>query len=163
MIVIADPSPLRYLILIGRIELLPVLFQQVVAPPGVLKELSHPNSPAPVKIWSASKPTWLAVWSPRGHESSLTANLGLGESEAITLAEETRADALLTDDGAARREAERRGIRVQGTLGVLDLAAQVGLVDLTAAIEQLRTTNFRAGERLIQFFLERDRRRKSGP
>jgi predicted nucleic acid-binding protein len=142
MIVIADSSPLRYLILIGRVELLASLFEHVIAPPGVVKELSHPSSPAPVRTWSASTPSWLTVRSPRGHDSSLSINLGLGESEAIALAEETQADALLTDDRAARREAEGRGIRVQGTLGILDLAAQIGLIDFPSAIEQLRSTTF---------------------
>jgi hypothetical protein len=65
------------------------------------------------------------------------------------------------DDEAARLEAERRNIPVQGTLGVLDLAAEHGLlVDLPDNIQRLRSTNFRASKKLFDFFLERDGLRK---
>jgi len=45
---------------------------------------------------------------------------------------------------------------VLGTLGILDLAAEQGLVDFRAAVGKLLATNFRAGSKLIQYFLERD-------
>jgi len=57
-------------------------------------------------------------------------------------------------------EAVNRNIPVQGTLGVLDLAAEHGLVDFENAVEKLRKTNFRASKKLIQFFSERDAQRK---
>jgi len=86
--------------------------------------------------------------------------LGAGECEAITLAEELKADALLVDDWAARREAERRKVSIQGTLGLLSLAAERGLIDLGEAIGRLRTANFRASEGLLRLMIERDRDRK---
>jgi predicted nucleic acid-binding protein len=46
MIVIADTSPLHYLILVGEVELLPKLFQQVLIPREVAEELSHKGHPA---------------------------------------------------------------------------------------------------------------------
>src|SRR5579863_3198265 len=156
MIVIADSSPLRYLILIGRVEILRDLFRQIVVPASVIGELAHPNSPAPVHAWIVNPPEWLILRVPQSVDKSLSGRLGAGESEAIAIAEELGADALLTDDNAARKEAERRRIPVQGTLGVLDLAAQIGLADLPAALADLSATNFRASRKLIQFFLDRD-------
>jgi hypothetical protein len=51
-----------------------------------------------------------------------------GEREAIALAEALRADALIIDE-KGRREAERRKLRVIGTVRVLDDAAEAGLLD----------------------------------
>lgn len=53
------------------------------------------------------------------------------------------------DDAEGRREAERRQIRVGGTLGVLDEAGRRGLVDLQSALERLQQTNFRLSPTLI--------------
>ena len=79
--------------------------------------------------------------------------MGPGETEAVALAEEVPATILLVDDWAARREAERRKLAIQGTLGLLALAGQLGLTDLPQAIARLRQTNFRASEKVIQSFL----------
>jgi predicted nucleic acid-binding protein len=44
--VVADTSPLNYLILIGEIELLPKLYESVAIPAEVLMELQSPGAPA---------------------------------------------------------------------------------------------------------------------
>ena len=49
---------------------------------------------------------------------------------------------------------------VEGTLGILDLAAEHGLADFSDAVGRLMQTNFRASGKLIQFFMDRDARRK---
>ena len=82
-----------------------------------------------------------------------------GEREAITLAEALRADALVMDDRAGRREAERRGLRVIGTLRVLYDAAEAGLLDLTEALEALRRSGFYIDPRLSQELLTRHKQR----
>ena len=51
------------------------------------------------------------------------------ESEAIALATEVYADVVLMDEQAGRQEALRRGLKVVGTLSVLNEAEQVGLVN----------------------------------
>jgi predicted nucleic acid-binding protein len=160
MIVVADASPLRYLLLIEAVQVLPDLFGRVSIPPAVLDELTRVNTPEPVRLWISHLPDWLDLRAPRRSPSLLPLTLGAGEREAITLAEELKADALLVDDWAARREAERRNLVVQGTLGLLSLASERGLVDLTEAICRLRTTNFRASEELLRSMLDRDRDRK---
>lgn len=162
MIVVSDSSPLRYLILIEQIHLLPVLYDDIFVPPGVINELTQPDTPLSVRNWVGRPPAWITVRSPRPPLPSFTLQLGLGECEAIALAEQIGADALLADDGSARREAARRRIPVQGTLGILDLGAERGLVELPGALSNLLSTNFRASGRLIQFFLDRDARRRAG-
>ena len=52
MIVIADTSPLNYLVLIGHIEILPQLYLQVVIPEEVLEELQSPGTPVAALDWA---------------------------------------------------------------------------------------------------------------
>jgi predicted nucleic acid-binding protein len=59
------------------------------------------------------------------------------------------ADLLLMDDRKAVSAAEGKGLRVTGTLGVLDLVAGQGLVDFAKAVEDLERTNFRRTEALL--------------
>lgn len=159
MIVVADSSPLRYLILIEQANLLPVLYGSILLPPEVVGELTRNETPHAVRNWIETLPAWVDVRTPQSSLSELAPALGRGEREAIALAQEVFADALLVDDEAARREAYRRNIPVQGTLAVLDLAASHGLVSFTAALQRLMATNFRASPRVIQFFLQRDAER----
>jgi len=160
MIVIADSSPLRYLILIREIELLPVLYGKIILPPSVVFELTQSSTPRPVRAWMKDLPDWVTVVPPSLPLALFSTALDLGEREAISLALELSADLLLADDGAARMEAARRKIPVQGTLGILDLAAEHSFVDFSKALGKLMRTNFRASTKLIQFFLDRDAQRK---
>src|SRR5690348_1042241 len=117
MTVVADTSPLNYLILIGSIDVLPALFQQVTVPPSVIAELRHAGSPEAVRRWVQSPPAWLDVRPLSNPPLSL--NLGPGEVEAISLALELRAEKTLIDDRRARRAATDLGLTVVGTLAVL--------------------------------------------
>ena len=53
------------------------------------------------------------------------------------------------DDRAGRQEARRRGLEVTGTLGILRIAAERGLIDVPIALKNLRTTNFYLDDELI--------------
>jgi predicted nucleic acid-binding protein len=163
MIVIADSSPLRYLVLIEEIEVVSRLFGRILIPPAVIDELTRPKTPLPVRLWIESLPEWCTVRSPKLPMPHFPLALGSGECEAIALAEELGADGLLADDYAARVESASRGILVVGTLAILDLASEEGLLNLPSAMQKLMSTNFRAHRELVEFYLERDRvRRKTG-
>ena len=88
-------------------------------------------------------------------------DLGMGEREAIILAEEHSPDVLLLiDETKGRAEAKRRGITSTGTLGVLDAAAEAQLIDLVQAISRLRLTNFHVKPVLLKTLIDRDNSRK---
>ncbi|HEY4360791.1 MAG TPA: hypothetical protein VGN17_07480 [Bryobacteraceae bacterium] len=153
MIVVADTTPLRYLIAIDRDQLLPALYGRVLIPPAVGLELSHESTPAAVRTWMASQPSWLDVRQPN-QIPRLGIELGKGEEEAIALAEEVAADLLLIDEWDARREAARRSLRVVGTLRVLADGAARGLADLEESFRRLRQTNFRVHPELLEALLK---------
>lgn len=128
MIVVADTSPLNYLILIGVTEILPSLYGRVIVPATVARELEHEGSPPLVRTWMAHIPAWLEVRSDPVSDPAL-AYLDSGERAALALVQLLKADTLLINDRIGRREAKRRHIPVTGTLGVLADAHKAGLVD----------------------------------
>jgi predicted nucleic acid-binding protein len=82
-------------------------------------------------------------------------HLGAGEKDAILLAEEIGADLLIIDERAGYTEAENRGLLVTGTLGVLEKAADLSLVNLTQAVSRLLATNFRIRRNIVETLLRR--------
>lgn len=150
MIVVADASPLQYLVLIEHVDVLPSLFGTIGVPPAVLSELSHPVAPEAVRRWAVNKPDWLLIRVPRETLVAAHGTLGAREREAIALAVELSADALLMDDRDGRREAEKRNLTVFGTLRVLADASHLGLLALPVALDRLMRTNFRATEQLMR-------------
>ena len=63
MIVVADTSPILYLVLIDQIDLLGSLYGEVVIPDAVAAELNATKSPAVVRSWIANLPLWARVES----------------------------------------------------------------------------------------------------
>jgi predicted nucleic acid-binding protein len=157
-VVVSDTSPLHYLILCGAETILPRLFRQVVIPPTVFRELQQPNTPPHVRQWAHSLPTWIAVQTPK--TLNLALDVDAGELEAICLAQEIKADAVLMDDRAGRNAAIHCGLAVVGTIGLLEQAAARELIELPRAMERLRQTNARLDAGLIYAALERDKARK---
>jgi predicted nucleic acid-binding protein len=148
MIVVADSSPLNYLILIGAAGVLEPLYTRVVVPETVSIELKQPRTPAQVRTWIENPPAWLDITLDPPPDTGLDA-LDPGERAAIGLAILLKADRLLIDDADGRAEAERRHLQVTGTLGVLAAAHRSGLLDFDIAIELLSNTTFYVSSRLL--------------
>ncbi len=153
MIVVSDTSSINYLLLIGHIDLLPQLFQQIIIPDMVRKEMLDPLAPPALQKWITHPPSWLTVQTVSGIDTTLNA-LDPGEQAAITLAQTLPADLMIIDERLGRRVASDRGIPIIGTLGILDDAASQGLIELTDAIARLQQTNFRISRRIIRTLLE---------
>ena len=161
MIVIADTTPLNYLVLIDAADLLPQLFGQVLIPPAVFAELKDPGTPPPVRAWLTNTPSWLQIQIVRSSPDPALDYLDPGEREAIALAEELKAYLLLVDENDARREAARRKLLFIGTLGILRRAAQLNLIDLPSMLAKLQQTTFYVSPEVIQSLLDEDAQRKN--
>jgi len=159
MIVVADTSPINYLILIDQIHLLPQLYGRVLVPPSVWRELNDPHAPGEVRAWTVAIPDWLSVCPLTSEPDPTLGFLDLGEREAIALAEELHADYLIVDESLARSTATRRKLSVIGTLGVLRSAARLALINLPEALSKLQATTFFAAPELFRLLLEEDAQR----
>lgn len=157
MIVVADTSPICYLLLIGGIDLLPQLYGRVLIPQIVQQELADERSPAIVQAWISQPPSWLVIQTVNVPSDSDLDNLDPGERAAIVLAEQQGADLIIIDELSGRRVALSRQFRVTGLLGVLSEAARQNLVDLPGAIARLQQTTFRASPELIESLLQQHR------
>ena len=157
-LVIADTGPVNYLILIGHIDVLPRMFERVALPTAVQSELSNSLAPPAVQRWIADFPAWLEI--AQTPAVPLLTGIHKGEAAAIALATAMHADLLLMDDRRGLRAAKQQGLRVTGTLGILDLAAQRGLAKFAQAVERLRQTNFRVPQAVLDALLEKHTEKK---
>jgi predicted nucleic acid-binding protein len=153
MIVVADTTPINYLILIEEIDVLPMLYGRVIVPRLVSEELMRSRAPAMVREWMKQPPDWLEVLSPTPVVDTKLAKLDAGERDAIALAEQLSADQLIVDELLGRREAERRNLPVIGTIGVIREAAEMGLLDLRSAFERLQQTSFHVSPAILASLL----------
>ena len=114
-----------------------------------------------MRNWIADPPAWLHVHETPSRESDHASVEGLdeGEAAAIALAISLDADLLLMDDRRGVMVARGKGLRVTGTLGILDLAAQRGLVNFAEAVDSLRRTTFRIPEALLNSLVEKHAKR----
>lgn len=161
MIVVADTTPIRYLVFLGRAEILREIFGTVHVPPEVLRvELRGRRTPEVVRRWAEAPPTWLVERSPSRVDPDLPEKLQRGEIEAISLAIEMSADWMLMDDRDARKAARERGFQVVGTLAILEEGAVRGLVDIDRAVEELKGSNYYATAEQYGVVVENVRRRK---
>jgi len=137
VIVLSDTSVLTNLAAIQHLHLLPQLYERVIIPLAVFRELADivPPVPGTLEVQTA---TWLEV--KQVVERSIVerfqtqVRLDPGESEAIALALELGADLLLIDERRGRAEANRLGLKITGILGILVEAKHCNLV---AAVKPL--------------------------
>jgi len=140
--VVSNSSPLIALVRIQRLDLVPGILESVLIPPVVAREIG-PSIP--------DLPDWLQVRGLSRSPSLLGSRgrLGDGEWEAIALASEPGAAAILIDDRPARRLAEMAGLSVIGPLGLLLEAKKVGLIrTIRPELDKLLETSFFLGGQL---------------
>ena len=143
MKIVCNSSVLIALDNAGILHILKELFKEVLIPKAVRKEVFERRKlPAFVKCVEISGPIALKV---------LESNLEAGEGEAICLYEELDADLLIIDDLEGRRVAERLGINITGTLGVLLLAKREKFVDkVKPLLDEIVGHGFRVADELYK-------------
>jgi uncharacterized protein len=119
--IVSDAGPIIHLSLISQLDLLPALYGRILIPEQVYQEVvvQSEDLPGSSELRSTDWADLVAVDTKTDLFRALTTNLDLGESAALCLALDRRADLILCDDLQARLAAEKLGLRVKGTLGVL--------------------------------------------
>jgi len=126
MILIADASPLIALSLCNQLNLLTLLFKEIIIPVKVFEEINVTDKPEAQKIIPFIQDK---IQKIDLNDIIISApNLGAGELEAMALYKKLNADYLLVDDKKARQIALYNNIKVIGSIGVLILAKQKKLI-----------------------------------
>lgn len=128
-VVVSDTSPVRALAHLGRLDLLSALFDEVVVPPAVARELKNPAG-AGRAVDPASIPHVRVAPPPDEQRvrELLAEDLHRGEAEAIALALELKVKAILVDERDAVSASRRLGLEPIGVLGLLLRAKSLNLV-----------------------------------
>jgi len=130
-IILSDASCLIVLEKIGELELLHIVFGEIVATGEVAAEYGLPL------------PVWISVRNPRdeNYRQILEASVDKGEASAIALAVELGDCLLIIDDLKGRNLAEQLGINITGTFGLIIEAKLSGHIEsvkpLLAKIKQI--------------------------
>ncbi|RME49601.1 MAG: DUF3368 domain-containing protein [Caldilineae bacterium] len=130
MIVVSNTSPLTNLAAIGQFEVLHRLYARLYIAPTVWEELN-----AGGERWPGRDEVVIADWieshlvQNQALVTALRRDLDHGEAESITLALELKADLVLLDEKEGRHAAQRLGLQVVGTVGILLEAKARGLIE----------------------------------
>ena len=137
--VVVNTTPIIALSLIGRLDLLRHLYTEVLIPPAVRAEVISGGTERAGMV-ELQQSSWICetqLQSPRS--ADLLVDLDRGEAEVLVLALEQQADLVILDERLARRHAQRLGLPLTGTLGVLLRAKQRGFISsVRNSIEELQ-------------------------
>ena len=161
MIVISDTTPIISLLKIGRLGLLEKLFGEVFIPDAVYAELTADKrfteeacavSDAPyIKTVPVSNPGAVRILR-------MATGLDQGESEAIVLTDELKADILLMDEAKGRTISGQMGIAIMGTIGLLISAYEDKLLtsdEVRTCMDDLQRSGRHIGKKHYQKLLGR--------
>lgn len=133
---VSNSSPLIFYAAIGRFDLLHETYGEILVPPAVWQETVVVSGDRPGADEIRRAP-WIRHESPidRDVSSPLLVGLDAGEAEAIAVAILMRSRIpVILDDLIARRVAQRMGLAVTGSAGVLIEAKRLGLIEQVAPI-----------------------------
>lgn len=147
---VLNASPLIVLARIGREGLLLSLADRVVVPRPVAEEIQAGPAQDPARQALAAD-RFTVVDTPPPPQELLAWDLGRGETAVLSLAITERTWTAILDDAAARKCARGFSIPVKGTLALVLLAKQRGLIPSAAeVIQALLTSGFRLDDQIIQ-------------
>jgi len=139
-VTIADTSCLILLDKIGRIDLLESVFGKITVTRRVAYEFQK------------QLPESFEITNPQddNYQKLLMSFLDSGEASVIALAVEQKDCLLIIDESRGRREVKSLGLKFTGTLGVLLIAKEKGIIkSVTELIDEIGRTNFRISEALL--------------
>lgn len=161
MIIVSDTTPIISLLKINRLDLLEKLFGEVLIPDAVYEELTTDKRFID-EAKQITKASYIKSVSVLDSEAvrilKMETGLDQGESEAIVLTNELKADILLMDEVKGRTVSKQMGITIMGTIGLLLSAYEDDLLtsdDVQKCIDDLQRSGRHIGKRYYQILLDR--------
>ena len=150
MAIVVNSGPLISLARIGLLDLLPKLFDEILIPDAVFREVTQDQRlPGALAVKDAD---WLKLGAISDREAVVRLSFWLdaGESEVLALAQEIGATAVI-DEKRARNLATSLGIPQTGTIGILLAAKRAGAIpEVTPRLDQLMSNGVRVSPRLYE-------------
>lgn len=140
-IIISDTSCFIVLTNIDELNLLQRMYVSVLTTPEVSDE------------YGQSLPNWIQVKAAADIQLQKVLELQVdkGEASAIALAIETPESTLIIDDFKARKVAERLGLHITGTIGIIIKAKLNGIIpSIKPYLIKIKETDFRLSSELEQ-------------
>lgn len=125
-VVISDSGPIFSLAIVDKLEIMDRLFEEIYIPKAVWEELTRDQT---TEHYQRIVDYFQSKIKEVSERNELTFVMDYGESEAVILYKELNADYLLIDDKKARDIAENFGIQCIGTIGILSIAREKGIVN----------------------------------
>lgn len=145
--VITDASCFIILHKLEKLDLLQKVYGSVSTTPEIALEFAEPL------------PDWVTVEVvlDRKYVEFLETIVDKGEASALALAKEVESPLLIVDDLKARKLATKLNLKFTGTLGVINKAKQMGVIEkIKPVLDQLLATNFRIADRILEELLSRN-------
>ena len=143
-VIISDTSVLILFQKINKLDLLQGIYSEIITTPEVAEE------------YGDVLPDWIIIQSvsDRKYQEFLEIQIDKGEASAIALAKDYPEVLLLLDDLKARKLAAQLNMKYTGTLGIINRAKQLGLIErVKPLIDEILNTDFRISEKIIKEFL----------
>lgn len=155
MIVVSNTSPIINLAKINQLDLIRQIYHEINIPDAVYLEIANYQLPGSYEVKNSD---WIIRQSISNTKllESLDNQLDKGESEAIVLSVEVKADILLIDEFLGRNIAVNSGLNVTGLLGILLQAKSLKLLaNVKPVLDQLvYGTTFRIKKDLYNHILK---------
>lgn len=160
MIVVSDTTPLISLLKIERLDLLEKLFGNVLIPQAVYEELTV-DERFKLEAEQLKQKEFITVRAVKNLDSvsilKRATGLDQGESEAIVLTDEVKAELLLMDEAKGRAVSNEMGFRIMGTIGVLMAAYEEHELtsdEVKECVSGLQRAGRHIGQRHYQMLLD---------
>ncbi len=150
--IVSDASPIIVLLKTNNLSILKDLFEKITVPTAVYKEITAKEQEKII----FDKIDWIKTRNIKNTQENVLLEklIDKGEAEAIILAKELKTT-LLLDDAKARKYAKLLNVEVIGTLGLLKIAKNRGVIpSVKKVISDMLAEGYYIEDKLITQILE---------
>lgn len=154
MPIVSNSSPIIIFARTDNLSILEAVVGSLIIPSAVYKEITEGGGFKEIEKIRESDWIKIDTIDISKEAEMLPKSLGLGEREAIVLARRLSLP-LLVDDLRARKEAEKQGIEIIGSLGIIYVAKRKGLIKSAKdLLDSFIRSGYYISDKLYSTFLE---------